>query len=104
MGKRAARTRSRAGPKGPLTQFPSSSRSDSRIGAGFSKQENPVKTWTSATIALALVVALIVPTRGEARAASAFEPTIVNAAPTPGPAPKGMVWIPGGEFSMGAED
>ena len=33
--------------------------------------------------------------------ASAFAPTIPNPAPAPSPAPAGMVWIPGGEFSMG---
>jgi formylglycine-generating enzyme len=38
-----------------------------------------------------------------ARAADpVFEPTVPNAAPVPGPAPAGMVWIPGGEFSMGS--
>jgi len=41
------------------------------------------------------------PTAG---AGNGFEPTRVNAGPAPGKAPKGMVWIPGGEFSMGAAD
>ena len=33
--------------------------------------------------------------------ASPFAPTIPNTAPAPTNAPEGMVWIPGGEFSMG---
>jgi sulfatase modifying factor 1 len=32
----------------------------------------------------------------------AFGPTIVNTARSPGSPPEGMVWIPGGEFSMGS--
>jgi sulfatase modifying factor 1 len=33
-----------------------------------------------------------------------FEPTVSNAISISGVAPRGMVWIPGGEFSMGAQD
>ena len=36
--------------------------------------------------------------------AAGFQPTIEHAAPAPAVAPDGMVWIPGGEFSMGAAD
>ncbi len=37
-------------------------------------------------------------------AGSAFAPTAANATRDAAPAPAGMAWIPGGEFSMGAND
>src|SRR5688572_17154212 len=38
-----------------------------------------------------------------AAAASPFAPTISNKTPAPASAPEGMMWIPGGEFSMGSD-
>jgi formylglycine-generating enzyme len=35
---------------------------------------------------------------------AAFQPTVTNRSDAPDEVPKGMVWIPGGEFSMGAND
>jgi len=37
-------------------------------------------------------------------ATAGFTPTVANQSSAPAPAPAGMVWIPGGEFSMGAAD
>ena len=37
-------------------------------------------------------------------APTTFAPTVENTARPSTPAPEGMVWIPGGEFSMGAHD
>src|SRR5215472_7383123 len=40
----------------------------------------------------------------EAAPKPAFEPTVPNSGPPPRGAREGMVWIPGGKFSMGTED
>jgi formylglycine-generating enzyme len=49
-------------------------------------------------------IALQAGSKPAASPSAAFGPTVPNTKPSPGPAPKGMVWIPGGEFSMGAQD
>ncbi|MEO8681616.1 MAG: formylglycine-generating enzyme family protein, partial [Vicinamibacterales bacterium] len=45
-----------------------------------------------------------VPSSATAGVSSGFEPTTENHDAPPKPVPEGMAWIPGGEFSMGAND
>jgi sulfatase modifying factor 1 len=44
------------------------------------------------------------PTPSARVAEAVFAPTVPNPGGAPGPAPAGLAWIPGGEFSMGAAD
>jgi sulfatase modifying factor 1 len=56
-----------------------------------------------ATVAVAILQAAD-PIGSRARDGSSFKPTIANTAKPATPAPQGMVWIPGGEFSMGSDE
>jgi formylglycine-generating enzyme required for sulfatase activity len=50
-------------------------------------------------VLLCLCAAIV---HAETPESSTFAPTIPNKTPAPRPAPEGMAWITGGEFSMGA--
>jgi formylglycine-generating enzyme required for sulfatase activity len=83
------------------------------IFAGGSQRRPRIKTKRllikligSITITLAFVASLVQagdPVAPPGIAPTKFLPTVENKIKPAGPAPKGMVWIPGGEFSMGAE-
>lgn len=56
-------------------------------------------------VALTVLVSIAtVNTSPSQESSGGFGPTIPNAGPAPQKTPGGMVWIPGGEFSMGAQD
>jgi formylglycine-generating enzyme len=56
-----------------------------------------------ATLALALSASAVDPVASAAKETSSFAPTLANSSKPSDAAPEGMVWIPGGEFSMGSE-
>jgi sulfatase modifying factor 1 len=56
-----------------------------------------------ATTALVLSGHAIEPVASVTKETSSFAPTIAKPSKPPRSAPQGMVWIPGGEFSMGSE-
>jgi sulfatase modifying factor 1 len=54
-------------------------------------------------LSIAMLLALLVVPAAGIAAESAFQATVSNVTPAPIPAPEGMVWVPGGEFSMGSD-
>src|SRR5260370_29667603 len=84
---------------GGCGRVPRSAKSDS-ISAGRPK----MKTILFVTLALSASFGLDISAQQTTTlsASSGFVATVANSSPAPKPAPEGMVWIPGGEFSMGA--
>jgi formylglycine-generating enzyme len=80
-------------------------------GGVWMKSARRVRPWAQVFVAVALCLTaihysspLIHGAASSANTGIAFGPTVANTQPLPAHAPKGMVWIPGGEFSMGAQD
>ncbi len=74
---------------------------------GFKKVRRCPLSFGKLTLTEVLIVALAgtvnIARSGDSTPSLAFAPTVQNKTPAPGPAPEGMVWIPGGEFSMGSQ-
>ena len=91
------------------------SKSRRRPGKSTSRSRRSRRTWPWALVVTAAAVAafawtdtrsneMSAPAAGAPMPASTFVQTIANTTTPSGPGPEGMVWIPGGEFSMGAQD
>jgi sulfatase modifying factor 1 len=87
--------------EGNLYDHNSSEANRKRIGVSFAdKLTKYYDLKSNILIACLCICAAVV--HAETSESSAFAPTIPNRNSPPGKAPEGMVWIPGGEFSMGA--
>ncbi|MEK6335736.1 MAG: formylglycine-generating enzyme family protein [Acidobacteriota bacterium] len=81
------------------------SRSGKQIATGTSKVEDSAHCDSGIASARAAYHAQPdAPINAGVSDTTAIPPPLINSATAPAPAPEGMVWIPGGEFSMGSED
>lgn len=80
----------------------------SRVGQAKEFRANPMRICFEAARSIILSVGVILCVNLAYTPAYAqnggFGPTVPNREPPPGAAPSDMVWIPGGEFSMGAKE
>ncbi|MGC1417616.1 MAG: formylglycine-generating enzyme family protein [Candidatus Acidiferrum sp.] len=76
-----------------------------RLAAGILMLVPAVVVWRTASTHSPIASPTVAAAAAEpAPGRASFLPTVPNAGPTPDSTPKGMAWIPGGEFSMGAQD
>jgi sulfatase modifying factor 1 len=98
MSDRRRRASSRSAGKTPPWRRPSLAIAAGIIAVAAGVTVAVIATYSKSSVSVRTKQSVSTPS------ASAFLPTVANTAPPSGAAPDGMVWIPGGEFSMGAAD